>query len=162
MQNKSKLYLNIFYFIIFITISISIYFTFYKKENTKKEISTYKNILIKIDNRDYTILQKDIRDTDKGRRDGLSSTSIDYLCDRCAMLFSWSEEGKMDSMKDRLIWMKDMNYNIDIYWLDEYMNVIHREGDVATSSYNSTHPELSIIYGRGYKAVYVLETKVHK
>ena len=154
MQNKSKLYLNVFYFIIFITIFISIYFTFYKKENVNK--------IIKIESREYTILQKDIRDTDKGRRDGLSSTTVDYLCDRCGMLFSWPEEGKMDSMKDRLIWMKDMNYNIDIYWLDEYMNVIYREGDVATSSYNSTHPELSIVYGRGYKAVYVLETKVHK
>ena len=149
-MEKQRLYLNIFYFIIFITIFISIYFTFYKKENVNK--------IIKIESREYTILQRDIRDNDKGRRDGLSGTNIDYLCDGCAMLFSWPN----DDSKERLIWMKDMNYNIDIYWLDQYMNVIHKENNVATSSYNSTHPELSIIYGRGYKAVYVLETKVHK
>ena len=81
---------------------MAIYFTFYKKENVNK--------IIKIENRDYTILQRDIRDNDKGRRDGLSGTNIDYLCDGCAMLFSWPN----DDSKERLIWMKDMNYNIDI------------------------------------------------
>ena len=152
-MEKQRLYLNIFYFVIFILIVVAIYFTFYKKE-----VASSKDLLIKIENRDYTILQRDIRDNDKGRRDGLSGTNIDYLCDGCAMLFSWPN----DDSKERLIWMKDMNYNIDIYWLDQYMNVIHKENNVATSSYNSIHPELSTTYGHDHPAVYVLETKVYK
>lgn len=146
MDNKSKKYINAFYCFIFILLMGFCILFFYKNKETK-----INNNTISVEGKRYKV---EIRDTDEGRRQGLSSTSPDYLCTQCGMLFVWSDEGQ------RAMWMKDMNYPIDMYWLDSDMKAIHIEHDIATSSYNSKDPKKSIIYGRGYNAKYVLETRV--
>ncbi len=155
--NKAKLPINLFYAVIFLVVLILV---LYHNTKTTKNISKELKIdYITIENKKYKL---EIRDTMDGRKKGLSNTNADYLCDECALLFAWPEERKIDSIKDRLMWMKDMNYNIDIYWLDEYKNIIHKEKNVSPESYNKVYPEKSTIYGHGYPAVYVLETKVYK
>ncbi len=154
MDEKSKKYINIFYFIIFITLIIS--FVFYKNsflEKNKLKINNENEIRrIKINNKIYKV---EIRDTAEGRNQGLSNTKHDYLCDSCALLFVW------DSEAERTIWMKDMNYPIDIYWMNKDMQIIHSEYNVATSTYNKINPRDSIIFGKGiYNVQYALETKV--
>ncbi len=145
MDTKSKKYIRAFYFFISILL-IGFFILFFYKSYTKPSEIVVAGKRYKIE----------IRDTDEGRRQGLSGTSPDYLCSQCGMLFVWDEEGQ------RAMWMKDMNYPIDMYWLDSNMRVILVEHNVATSSYNSQDPKKSIIYGKGYNAKYVLETKVNK
>lgn len=61
------------------------------------------------------------------RNKGLSGTS--RLPDDRAMLFVFESSGKWG------IWMKDMNYAIDIVWLDESKTVVHYEERVSPSTY---------------------------
>lgn len=149
MDEESKKYINIFYFIVFIVLLVSLFF--YKNsflEKNKKEINN-----IKIKDRIYKV---EIRNTDEGRKQGLSNTKHNYLCDDCALLFAWDNEG------ERTMWMKDMNYPIDIYWLDKNKQIVHAEYNVATSTYNKNNPRSLKIFGRGiYNAQYVLETLTH-
>jgi len=51
------------------------------------------------------------------------------------------------------IWMKDMNYPIDIFWLDGGYNIVHRENNVSPD----TFPES---FSSPTPSAYVLETKV--
>ena len=61
------------------------------------------------------------------------------------------------------MWMKDMNYSIDMYWLNKDMQIVHSKYNVATNTYNKADPNSSIIFGKGiYDAKYVLETKAYK
>ncbi len=172
MDEKSKKYINIFYFIVFIIIVIS--FVLYKKftptptlpqgEGARNSILEKNRIdEIKIGNKIYKV---EIRNTEEGRREGLSNTNIDYLCGPsedadgikyagCGLLFVWDSEG------ERTMWMKDMNYPIDMYWLDKNKQIVHSEYNVATSTYYKNNERSSQLFGKGiYNAKYVLETRV--
>lgn len=179
MDEKSKKYINIFYFIVFIIIVIS--FVLYKKFTPTREtrdihrltpqgegvrnsiLEKNKTNGIKIGNK---IFKVEVRDTEEGRRVGLSNTNIDYLCGPsedadgikyagCGLLFVWDSEG------ERTMWMKDMNYPIDMYWLDKNKQIVHAEYNVATSTYNNNNERSSQLFGKGiYNAQYVLETKI--
>ena len=117
------------------------------KGATQKEINS-----IKIKNKIYKV---EIRNTEEGRRRGLSNTKHNYLCDDCALLFVWESEG------ERTMWMKDMNYPIDMYWLNKNMQIVHSEYNVATSTYIKNNERSSQLFGKGiYNAQYVLETRV--
>ena len=179
MDIKSKKYLNIFYTIVVIVIVTS--FIFYRNLTptlSKGEGATQKynplptspsggaiNAIeyVTVEGRKYKV---EVLDTDEGRRQGLSSTSPDYLCGAsnmsiggvagCGMLFVWNDEG------DRVMWMKDMNYPLDMYWLDHNMNVVHVEHDIATNTYNKNDERSSALFGRGYMSQYVLETRAYK
>ena len=162
MDGNSKKYINIFYFIVFIIIVIS--FVLYKKftptptlpqgEGARNSILEKNRIdEVKIGNKIYKV---EIRDTEEGRREGLSNTSHNYLCDSCGLLFVWESEG------ERTMWMKDMNYPIDMYWLNKNMQIVHSEYNVATSTYIKNNERSSQLLGKGvYNTQYVLETKVH-
>ena len=68
-----------------------------------------------------------IADTADKRHKGLSGTK--ELASDEAMLFIF------DHPSDWGIWMKDMNYSIDIVWLDEDKRVVHIERDVSPDTY---------------------------
>lgn len=68
-----------------------------------------------------------IADTDKTRKRGLSGTS--GLAADQAMLFINEYESRHG------IWMKDMNYSIDIIWLDSLKKVVHMEREVSPDTY---------------------------
>lgn len=69
-------------------------------------------------------------DTDAERAKGLSGSS--ELQDGEAMLFVFDHADKWK------IWMKDMNYSIDIVWLDEQKKIIHIVQDASPDSYPQT------------------------
>lgn len=71
-----------------------------------------------------------IADDDRTRTQGLSGTS-DIASDE-AMVFIF------DSNSRHGIWMKDMNYAIDVVWLDESRRVVDYVVDVTPDSYPRT------------------------
>jgi uncharacterized membrane protein (UPF0127 family) len=85
-----------------------------------------------------------IADTDPERIQGLSGT--EPLKDTEGMLFVF------DKLDTYVFWMKDMNYPLDIIWLDNEMRVIHIEKNLAPDTYPKTYTAES-------PARYVLETK---
>lgn len=68
-----------------------------------------------------------IAQTDKERIKGLSGTT--QLSESRAMLFVFEQDG------EHPIWMKDMNYAIDIAWLDSNKKVVHIARDIPPRSY---------------------------
>lgn len=55
-------------------------------------------------------------------------------------------------------WMKDMNFDLDMVFLDENFKIVHIERNALASSYNKENPANSTIYSNGNNlAKYVLE-----
>jgi uncharacterized membrane protein (UPF0127 family) len=80
---------------------------------------------------------------------GLSGT--DSLPADRAMVFVFPRDEKWS------IWMKDMNYPIDIVWLDSTRNVVHLEKNVQPSTYNAKDTEKSQLFRPDKVARYVIE-----
>ena len=70
-----------------------------------------------------------LRTTDELRK-GLSGTKS--LAANHAMVFVFEKDSRWG------IWMKDMNYAIDIVWLDNQFKVVHLVQDAQPSSYPET------------------------
>lgn len=68
-----------------------------------------------------------VADTESSRQQGLSGTKP--LEENEAMLFVYDYPTRPG------IWMKDMNYSIDIVWLDASKKVIYIERDVSPETY---------------------------
>ena len=83
-----------------------------------------------------------IADTDELKKRGLGDRNS--LGEKEAMLFVFNEDEK------HYFWMKDMNFPIDIVWLNADKKVIYIERNVATSTY----PE---VFGPKEKSRYVIE-----
>ena len=80
--------------------------------------------------------------TDTKREQGLSARVV--LAENNGMLFIFDRSGVYP------FWMKDMNFPIDIIWLDENLKVVYIKKDARPESY----PD---VYGSEKKAKYVLE-----
>jgi uncharacterized protein len=78
---------------------------------------------------DHTI-KLEIADTAWERAQGLSDRP-QLPADR-GMLFVYPEAGYPN------IWMKDMNFAIDILWLDDNWQIVHQERGVSPSSFPQT------------------------
>ena len=68
-----------------------------------------------------------IASTDQSRTKGLSDTKS-LGVDR-GLFFDFEEEGNYG------IWMKDMNYSLDIIWLDKNLEVVHIEESISPDTY---------------------------
>jgi hypothetical protein len=90
-------------------------------------------------------MQASIADTDAERAQGLSGTP--YIPIGIAKMFIF------DSAQQWSFWMKDMNYSIDIFWLDADGHVVHVVENVSPDTY----PEISFV--PPVPAKYVIETK---
>lgn len=88
------------------------------------------------------VFQTAVMKTEAEREQGLSG--YDALADNQAMLFVFPHDDTWG------IWMKDMNFPIDIVWLDATKTVVHTKQNAAPDSY----PE---IYTPDKKARYVIE-----
>lgn len=84
-----------------------------------------------------------ISDTEERREKGLSD--FNSLPNNLGMLFVF------DKPSDYHIWMKDMNFPIDIFWMDENLFIIHIEKNVSPDTYPKIFAPYSV-------ASYVLET----
>lgn len=113
------------------------------KEEKENKLQT-----IKINN---TFLNVEIADTNQEKIKGLSGR--EGLSEDQGMLFVFEEEGSHG------IWMKDMNFNIDIAWIDKNKKIIYIEKDVSPSTYPK------VFYGSQKEepllSLYVLETKAN-
>jgi uncharacterized membrane protein (UPF0127 family) len=89
-----------------------------------------------------TIVTLDLADTDAKRIKGLSG--IASMPKNHGMLFIF------DETSEHGIWMKDMNFSLDIIWLNEFSEVIYIERNVSPD----TFPK---VFGKNFKSRYVLE-----
>jgi uncharacterized membrane protein (UPF0127 family) len=76
------------------------------------------------------IINIKIADTEEKRIQGLSETK--ELKEDQGMWFTFPEEGYYS------IWMKDMNFSIDILWLNSDLEIIHTESEVSPDTYRSS------------------------
>lgn len=88
------------------------------------------------------VLKLEVAETFAQRVHGLSDRKS--LDPQQGMLFVFDE---VDSQG---IWMKDMNFSLDILWLDEQKRVVLIEKDIAPETYPR-------VYGEGVRAKYVIE-----
>lgn len=72
-------------------------------------------------------VQASVAETWPERIEGLSNTP--YLPESIVKLFVFDSSGLHS------FWMKDMNYSIDIIWVDEAGEIIHIEKDASPASY---------------------------
>lgn len=84
-----------------------------------------------------------VSDTDEERRQGLSG--VELMGAEKGMIFVFEKEG------DYLFWMKDMKFPIDIFWINNNLEVVHIEKNVKPDSY-------PVRYGSPAPARFVLET----
>lgn len=89
-----------------------------------------------------TALKIEIADSQTERTKGLSGRA--YLEDGVGLLFIF------DNSDFHGIWMKDMNFAIDIIWLDTSLEIVHIEQEVRPQTYPET-------FKPNKKALYVLE-----
>lgn len=96
------------------------------------------NHILKVGNATLNI---EIAKTDAERTQGLSGKK--ELAQDAGMLFVFEKKGYYG------FWMKDMNFLIDIAWLDENKKIIHIENAVGPETYpkvfNSASPSLYVL-----------------
>ena len=90
--------------------------------------------------------QVEIVADEESRSQGLSDR--ESLCIGCGMLFAYDEPGRHG------FWMKDMNFPIDIVWLDENQEIVHIERSVSPDTYLTNPPT---VFLPPVDASYVLE-----
>jgi uncharacterized membrane protein (UPF0127 family) len=74
-----------------------------------------------------TTVQASVADSIGERIKGLSDTP--YLPEGVVKLFAFGDEG------EQAIWMKDMNYSIDILWVAEEGKIVHIEQNISPDTY---------------------------
>ena len=87
-------------------------------------IDANSNFLMGTVQLDDKILQVYIADTDPRRMRGLMFETESFLADDKGMLFVFDEHGS------RSMWMKNMQFHLDIIWFNENGNVISIEKNV--------------------------------
>lgn len=112
---------------------------FFLHRSEKKEVSYYKTIPVLMKDRSFNVL---VSDTDSKVVKGLSGRKS--LGQDEAMLFVFQSPGIYK------FWMKDMNFPLDIIWLDKDRKVIHIEHNLSPSTYPK-------VFGPDLPALFVLE-----
>ena len=85
------------------------------------------------------VLNVSVADTPEKREQGLSGTAS--LTDKQGMLFVF------DSPNRPSFWMKDMNYSLDIIWIDENKKIVGVSENLDPSSYPHTFsPLMPVMY----------------
>jgi uncharacterized membrane protein (UPF0127 family) len=102
--------------------------------------------LVRLDGRSYHV---SIMRTDAQLEKGLSGTT--NLPSGDAMLFVFSSDS------DWQMWMKDMNYPIDMVWLNDAQQVVYTVKNAQPSSYDKANPSKSTLFQSRSPAHYVIE-----
>lgn len=100
-----------------------------------------------------TSVTVDIADNDLKRIQGLSGISSIPKNHGMFFIFDYSDYHG--------IWMKDMNFSLDILWLNEYSEVIHIEKNVSPSTFpNVFKPDDAARYVLEFNAGFVSENGI--
>lgn len=154
-------------------------FNFNKKDNDKNELATstasttnsnstsntkpvkeYWTLDIQntLNTKTGEIIFVEIADTSEKQEQGLSGKSKlnEFVRDQKirteGMLFVFEKPEILN------FWMKDMNFDLDMIWLDENLKIVHIEKNALASSYDNNNPASSTIFTNGNNlAKYVLE-----
>jgi len=126
---------------ILIVITLGIFFSFNKGSVIKKEIKNTDEGISYIQIGDE-IINVDLADTDEKRAQGLSGR--ESLADGEGMLFIFPKPDV------NYFWMKDMNFAIDMIWLNENKKIIHIARDVKPETFPKH-------FGPNEKSKYVIE-----
>ena len=97
---------------------------------------------------DVTV-QASVADTLSKRIKGLSDTP--YLPENVVKLFAFGVPGSHS------IWMKDMNYPLDIIWADDSGVIVHIVEDVSPATYDANAPQNSATYQSPVDSWFVVE-----
>ena len=96
-----------------------------------------------------TVVQASVADSVTERIEGLSGTP--FLPENVVKLFVFNREG------EHAIWMKDMNYPLDILWVAEEGEIVHIEENVSPDTYSAENPRASRSYQSPVPAWFVIE-----
>lgn len=122
MSSIKKILIDLVVVIVVITVSFFLYDTY------KEPIAEYVFGLDKVGVfiRDVPVTVSIANDPDE-RKEGLSGVAS--LADQEGKLFIFDKEGYYG------IWMKDMNFAIDIIWINDDLEVVHIEENIKPDSY---------------------------
>jgi len=124
MKNK------LFYLIITVIVILSFWLIIGERVNNKSDRKSVDySPFIKLKINKQTFLVK-IAKTETEREQGLSNQKT--LPGNEGLLFAFDKPGNY------LFWMKDMNFPIDIIWLDENKKIVDITANLATSTYPNT------------------------
>lgn len=128
---------NIYIFIAFFVVFVLIFFISNQKnaENIQRNLKIGENVL-----------NIEIADTNEEREKGLSGRI--ELKESDGMLFVFKKDGIYG------IWMKGMNFPLDIAWLDKNKKIVWIEKNVLPESYPK-------IFNSASPSLYVLETNAN-
>lgn len=102
----------------------------------------------------------EIANTEESRAQGLSGKVPYDIYEEGGKTFTEGMLFVFDKPETTSFWMKDMNFDLDIIWLDESFSIVHMEKALA-GSYNSADPNSSQTFTNGENlAKYVLEVKI--
>ncbi len=96
-----------------------------------------------------TSVEASVADSLPERIKGLSNTP--FLPDNVVKLFAFGTPG------NHSIWMKDMNYPLDILWAEEDGTIVHIEENVSPDTYSRENPRASRSYESPVPAWFVIE-----
>ncbi len=140
-KNKKTLLTGAFILVVFIGVSFYIDNVLNRNNNHKENTVSGTNHVLRIGN---TSVRVDIADTPALQERGLSGRKA--LSEDQGMYFVFSHPGIYP------FWMKEMNFPIDIIWIDEHMSVV----DITKSALPSSFPKTFVSRA---PALYVLEVQ---
>ena len=139
MEQKNNIIFGIIICAVIVSIGVGMVTQQYKGDDTGLANSGLEERVMAVGN---TVLQVEIAQTPEQKATGLSHRPA--LAEGRGMLFIFDTDGGHG------IWMKDMQFPIDIIWIDAAMKVVHIEKSVAPDTY----PE---VFDSPTPARYVLE-----
>ena len=113
--------------------------------DSKTAIDNYATRQIIIGSSTFTAY---VSDTNEKRIQGLSNQT--ELGPKKAMLFIFERSGL------HTIWMKDMNFSIDIIWVNQMREVVHIVENASPEGYRYDPPE---VFKPTAEAIYIIEVK---
>ena len=113
--------------IIVVSIGVSIGTQYQKEHNRESKELASSGLEERVLTVGDSMVQVEVAQTKQQRMKGLSYRT--ELAEGRGMFFIFDDDGK------HAIWMKDMQFTIDIIWIDAKMKVIHIEQAVAPNTY---------------------------
>lgn len=129
-KNNSSLSYKTAYLLLFVIIALGgVYLGLFKfKENIPQDeqvsLRSYTTQTIIINKQQLELF---VADTPQTRTQGLSN--VEQLAPNQGMLFVFDEPDTYS------FWMKDMNFSLDILWLDEQGSVVHIEKNISPDTF---------------------------
>lgn len=126
-NRKKTLLIGALAFVVLFVLSLYGNNVLYKNNNYKENTPSQENHILKVGN---TSINVDIADTPALQERGLSGRKA--LLDNQGMYFIFDHAGIYP------FWMKEMNFPIDIIWIDDHMSVTDITKNVLPSSFPQT------------------------